>query len=137
MTVGDARGSSGRRSGDGRCGRGARPGGAGADGVGTPALVGRESELLRVAAALSSPPALVLIEGEAGIGKSRLVRESLGRSAAEGPRHLVAMCPPFREALTLGPVVDAVRQAVADPAALGLSGELHRRRAPSRAEVTG
>ncbi|SEN94425.1 AAA ATPase domain-containing protein [Actinacidiphila rubida] len=102
----------------------AEPGRAGGDDVGTPALVGRDRELRRVADALSSLPripALVLVEGEAGIGKSRLVREALARAVPRGPRPLVALCPPFREALTLGPVVDAVRQAVPGPAGLGLS----------------
>ncbi|MFI1096095.1 ATP-binding protein [Streptomyces sp. NPDC020917] len=106
----------------------AERGRAGGDGVGPPSLVGRDRELRRVTAALSALPALVLVEGEAGIGKSRLVREALVRAAPGGSRHLVAMCPPFREALTLGPVVDAVRQAVAGPAGLGLSalaGALH------------
>ncbi|MFB7500208.1 AAA family ATPase [Streptomyces sp. NPDC056161] len=68
----------------------------------SPRFVGRERELLRVTDALRRRPALVIIEGESGIGKSRLVREALA-----------AVCPPFREALTLGPIVDAVRQAVA------------------------
>ena len=102
--------------------------GPGADGVGPPSLVGRDRELRRVTGALSSLPALVLVEGEAGIGKSRLVREALTRAASQGSRPLVALCPPLREALTLGPVVDAVRQAVAGPAGLGLSalaGALH------------
>ena len=116
MTVGTGgTAERGRAGGDGAC-------------VGPPSLVGRDRELRRVAAALSALPALVLVEGEAGIGKSRLVREALGRAAPGGSRHLVALCPPFREALTLGPVVDAVRQAVAGPAGLGLSalaGALH------------
>ncbi len=66
----------------------------------------------------------MLVEGEAGIGKSRLVGEALTAVATTGPRTLVAVCPPFREALTLGPIVDAARQAVpsgADVADLGLS----------------
>jgi predicted ATPase len=86
--------------------------------------VGRESELLRVTDALRRRPALVIVEGESGIGKSRLVREALAAVAADGRQALVAACPPFREALTLGPIVDAVRQAVrthADLADLELS----------------
>jgi len=39
-------------------------------------LVGRERELALLHAALSSPPAVVLVEGEAGVGKSRLVHET-------------------------------------------------------------
>jgi DNA-binding CsgD family transcriptional regulator/tetratricopeptide (TPR) repeat protein len=99
----------------------AEPGRPDNDSVGPPALVGRDRELRRVTDALACLPALVLVEGEAGIGKSRLVREALRQAGADGPRHLVAVCPPYREALTLGPVVDAVRQAVPGPASLGLS----------------
>ncbi|MET8327336.1 AAA family ATPase [Streptomyces sp. NPDC005181] len=89
-----------------------------------PRFVGREAELRRVTDALRRLPALVLVEGEAGIGKSRLVQEALAAVANGGPRTLVAVCPPFREALTLGPIVDAARQAApsgADVADLGLS----------------
>ncbi|MBW8800845.1 MAG: AAA family ATPase [Streptomyces sp.] len=78
----------------------------------SPRFVGRERELLRVTDALRRRPALVIVEGESGIGKSRLVREALAAVATAGSQALVVACPPFREALTLGPVVDAVRQAV-------------------------
>ncbi|MEU1599967.1 ATP-binding protein [Streptomyces sp. NPDC005708] len=73
-------------------------------GLRCPRFVGREAELRRVADAWRCPPALVLVEGEAGIGKSRLVREALAALAPAAPRSLVAVCPPFREALTLGPM---------------------------------
>jgi DNA-binding CsgD family transcriptional regulator len=75
-----------------------------------PRLVGRAAELGRTVRALTAAaPATVLIEGEAGIGKTRLLQEALKDPALTGV--LVAGCPPFREALTLAPVVDAVRQA--------------------------
>ncbi|WP_329363286.1 ATP-binding protein [Streptomyces sp. NBC_01483] len=90
--------------------------------VGVPRFVGRDAELRRVVDTLGRLPALVLVEGEAGIGKSRLVREALTAVAAEGPRSLVAMCPPFREALPLGPIVDAARQAVPSGAEVGKLG---------------
>ncbi|HEY3464258.1 MAG TPA: AAA family ATPase, partial [Amycolatopsis sp.] len=89
--------------------------------VGTPRLIGRDHELARLTAALADP-GVVLVSGEAGIGKSRLVRE-----LPPGPGVLVARCPPLREALTLGPVVDALRQArpgVADLALSPLAGTL-------------
>ena len=81
--------------------------------------MGREREVAELGRALSTPPAMVLVEAEPGAGKSRLVSEFL--AGLEGRRHrmLVAVCPPFREALTLGPVVDAVRQA-----RTGLAGAL-------------
>ncbi|SDU61759.1 ATP-binding protein [Jiangella alkaliphila] len=84
--------------------------------VAAPAFVGRGRETAVLAGALAQPPAMVLLEGEAGIGKSRLIHEHV----AAGPLGaLVATCPPFQESLTLGPIVDAVRQS---RAGAGLSG---------------
>jgi DNA-binding CsgD family transcriptional regulator len=92
--------------------------------VGVPRFVGRADELRCVADALARSPAVVLVAGEAGIGKSRLVREALSVAGDGGARWLIAVCPPFREGLTLGPIVDAARQAVrsgVDVGGLGLS----------------
>jgi DNA-binding NarL/FixJ family response regulator len=93
-------------------------------GVHSPRFVGRDVELRRLVEALGQMPALVLVEGDAGIGKSRLVRETLAAVADGRSRSLVAVCPPFRRSLTLGPIVDATRQAApssAEVAELGLS----------------
>ncbi|GAA3369823.1 LuxR family transcriptional regulator [Streptomyces sannanensis] len=87
-----------------------------------PGLVGRERELAALRAALSDPPVVVLIEGEAGIGKSRLVQELLAAHAPARQRVLLATCPAVRQPFTLGPVVDAIRPATEDVARLGLSG---------------
>ena len=89
--------------------------------LGAPAFVGRDRELAVAARALARPPALVLIEGEAGAGKTRLVAELLTASAGTAGRVLVAACPPFREPHTLGPVVDAIRQATTGVGGLRLS----------------
>ncbi|MGY1498707.1 helix-turn-helix transcriptional regulator [Streptomyces sp. QTS52] len=86
-----------------------------------PRFVGRAAELHRLTDALARPPAAVLVEGEAGIGKSRLVQEALDLPGVAARRPLAAMCPPFREALTLGPVVDAARDAQPDVAELVLT----------------
>lgn len=88
-----------------------------------PRLVGREAEAGRIAAALARPPAVVVIEGEPGIGKTRLVTEALAAQEATGHRVLLAMCPPFRQPYTLGALVDAVRQATSGTGVreLGLS----------------
>jgi DNA-binding CsgD family transcriptional regulator len=75
-----------------------------------PSLVGRDSELAVVRRALAEPPSLVLVEGEAGIGKSRLLGEVFSPQAGGKPS-LVAGCLPFPEPFTLGPLVDAIRQA--------------------------
>jgi len=88
----------------------------------TPTFVGRLRELRVVAEALARPPAVVLIEGEAGIGKSRLLREFLASPAGVSRGlSVTAACPPLLEPYTLGPVVDAVRQATDRVAGLGLS----------------
>ncbi|WP_078509872.1 ATP-binding protein [Streptomyces sp. Tu 6176] len=89
--------------------------------VRVPRLVGRRAELEQVVGALSRGPATVLVEGEAGVGKSRLLQEALGTPAVRARGPLVAVCPPFEEALTLGPVVDAVRQSRTGPAGLELT----------------
>lgn len=89
--------------------------------VETPRFTAREAELAALAGALAVRPAVVLVEGELGIGKSRLVSEYLAREGRLA-RPMVACCPPFRHPQTLAPVADAVRAAVADIAGLGLSG---------------
>lgn len=78
--------------------------------AGVPSFVGRAREMASVREALARPQAVVLVEGEAGVGKSRLVQEFLACDAGGSGRALVAVCPPFRDPLTLGPVVDAVRE---------------------------
>ncbi|MER5683092.1 AAA family ATPase [Streptomyces sp. NPDC002205] len=90
--------------------------------IASPGLVGREHELAALKAALSDPPVVVLIEGEAGIGKSRLIQELLEAHTPARQRVLLAACPAVRQPFTLGPVVDAIRPATEDVARLGLSG---------------
>src|SRR5439155_10720775 len=84
-------------------------------------LVGRDEELATLCRTLAGRPALVLVTGEAGIGKSRLVQEYLAAPAGRRQRTLVAACPPFREPATLGPLVDALRQTVDDVTRLRLT----------------
>jgi DNA-binding CsgD family transcriptional regulator/tetratricopeptide (TPR) repeat protein len=74
-----------------------------------PRFVGRQPQLAALAQALGDPPAVVLIDGEAGIGKSRLLAEYLTSEANLG-RVLVARCPPFGQPQTLGPVTDVLSQ---------------------------
>lgn len=61
-----------------------------------PGFVGRQREVTALGQALSAPPAVVWIEGEAGIGKSRLLREYLATPAGRANRVLMAYCPPLR-----------------------------------------
>lgn len=101
---------------------------AGDDGQDVPApqmprLVGRDRELAILGRAINAgSPALVLVSGEAGIGKSRLVREFIAAPHGPRTRALVAVCPPFHDPCTMGPVVEALRQAVTDISRLALSG---------------
>jgi DNA-binding CsgD family transcriptional regulator len=90
--------------------------------ISAPAFTGRQRELAALGRAVAEPAALVLVEGEAGIGKSRLMREFLARDDGQQRRSMVAACPPFRRPCTLSPMVDAIRQATASPGQLGLSG---------------
>ncbi|MFJ4849283.1 helix-turn-helix transcriptional regulator [Streptomyces sp. NPDC088733] len=87
-----------------------------------PRFVGRDREVGALGAALGQPPAVVLIDGEAGIGKTRLLRELLASEAQRGRRALVGACPELRVPYTLGAVVDAVRDGVGSAAGLRLSG---------------
>ncbi|MFF3379497.1 LuxR C-terminal-related transcriptional regulator [Streptomyces sp. NPDC002680] len=94
-----------------------------------PEFVGREAELLAVCEALGNGPALVVVEGEAGIGKTRLVREAVARAVgreaagrevaarAVGREAVIATCPPLPEPFTLGAVVDGIRRRVPSPPA--------------------
>jgi DNA-binding CsgD family transcriptional regulator len=86
-----------------------------------PRFVGRKRETAALEAALGQS-AVVLIDGEAGIGKTRLIREFLASQAERGCRALVGACPELRVPYTLGAVVDAVRDGVGSVSGLGLSG---------------
>lgn len=74
----------------------------------SPTLVGRAAELDRVVAGVSSPPSVVVVDGEAGIGKTRLISELAGRPEAAGLRLLVGRCHRIRESFPLGPVIEAL-----------------------------
>ncbi|MEQ7009298.1 AAA family ATPase [Actinopolymorpha sp. B17G11] len=76
----------------------------------SPILVGRSDELERLVGALSDPPAVVVIEGEAGIGKTRLVRELWARSERGGGQVVVGWCQHVREPFPLGPLIEAMRR---------------------------
>lgn len=75
------------------------------------AFVGRRSELDAVTGALAHPPAIVLVEGENGIGKSRLVYEAGQTLTAAGGHVLTGLCHPLREPIPFGPIVDALCKA--------------------------
>ncbi|WP_193783429.1 AAA family ATPase [Streptomyces sp. E5N91] len=86
-----------------------------------PRFVGRAHEIAELEA-VREQPAVVLLDGEAGIGKTRLLREFLAAQMQRGSRALVGACPELRVPYTLGAVVDAVRDGVGSVSGLGLSG---------------
>ncbi|SDT02806.1 ATP-binding protein [Actinoplanes derwentensis] len=73
-------------------------------------FVGRHRLLGILRAELGRPSALVLLSGEAGVGKSRLVVESLQDT---GLPVVVAHCDDLREPQPLGPLIDGLRVAQA------------------------
>ncbi|HEX5823389.1 MAG TPA: AAA family ATPase, partial [Candidatus Limnocylindrales bacterium] len=81
----------------------------------SPIIVGRDRELARIEHALvlaaTGEPALVLIRGEAGIGKSRLVREAIGQAEAGGSAILHGACLDLGgDGLPYLPIVEALRR---------------------------
>jgi predicted ATPase len=82
--------------------------------VASPTFVGRieELELLEAARvrAADGEPAVVLVGGEAGVGKTRLVTELTARCAADGTRVLSGGCVPVGEG---GPGLCADRRGAA------------------------
>ena len=122
----------------------ARPGGAGG---GWPALPGRAAEMERLRdlwiAANSGDPALALICGEAGIGKTRLAEELARAAAAAGGTVLAARCYETERSLFLQPLADAIAVAVRSvpPARMqdlaGRHGSLLARLVPEVAALLG
>jgi DNA-binding CsgD family transcriptional regulator len=84
-------------------------------------LIGRERELAELARSLAHEGSVALIEGEAGIGKSTLLRAYLASPSGQQWRVLAACCPPFRQPHTLGPVTDALRAVTTDVTGLPLT----------------
>jgi len=75
----------------------------------SPVVVGRDAELAALGAALTSAvsgaPAVVLVSGEAGVGKTRLVEEATARARDAGARVLTGSCIDLGgEGLPLGPL---------------------------------
>jgi DNA-binding CsgD family transcriptional regulator/tetratricopeptide (TPR) repeat protein len=87
--------------------------------VSSPVLVGRADELKWLSAALAEAregrPAVALVAGEAGVGKTRLVEELIREASDSGARVLVGGCVELGgEGFPFAPVVDALRTLAAD-----------------------
>lgn len=86
----------------------------------SPRLVGRTDELDLLLHVLRRPPGLGVIEGEAGVGKTRLVADIVESPQLIDRRRLIGRSHQLREPFPFGPIVEALRAA--DPASL--SGKL-------------
>jgi DNA-binding CsgD family transcriptional regulator/tetratricopeptide (TPR) repeat protein len=87
--------------------------------VQSPTFVGRVEELQTLEVALKraadADPAVVLVGGEAGIGKTRLTAEFASRRATDEIRMLVGGCVPVGNgALPYAPIVEALRTLLGD-----------------------
>src|SRR4051795_1534846 len=85
----------------------------------SPILVGREAELAALMAAFDSAaaaePGVVLVGGEAGVGKTRLVEEAADRVRLAGARVLIGGCVELGgEGLPFMPLADALRSLMRD-----------------------
>ena len=102
----------------------------------SPELIGRQPELAELEShhrdARDGEPAVVLLGGEAGVGKTRLLEALLERSQAAGTRTLVGRCLDLGGGtLPYAPVADALRQLVRDLE----RAEVARLLGPRRAEL--
>jgi DNA-binding SARP family transcriptional activator len=78
-------------------------------------LVGREVEwasLLRAYEAAGTAGHLVVLEGEAGIGKTRLAEEFLAHAAGRGAATVAARCYPGETDLAYGPFVEGLSGSI-------------------------
>ncbi|HEY7590906.1 MAG TPA: AAA family ATPase [Candidatus Limnocylindrales bacterium] len=102
--------------------------------VSSPILVGRDRELAQLDDALdrarAGAPSLLVVAGEAGIGKSRLIAEATDRAGASGARPLVGACLDLADGLPYLPFVEAMRRFVRTASAEELATAL----GPSRRE---
>ncbi|HLJ32655.1 MAG TPA: AAA family ATPase, partial [Ktedonobacteraceae bacterium] len=96
----------------------------------TPQLVGRTSQLatlhLLVEQAKRGEGHLVLISGEAGIGKTRLVAEVKTSTSSQGFLLLQGNCFPTDSAYPYAPLLDLLRSLFASNQATPLAAELER-----------
>jgi DNA-binding CsgD family transcriptional regulator/tetratricopeptide (TPR) repeat protein len=76
--------------------------------AGSVGFVGRERELSLLEGALAGTARLVLITGDAGVGKTRFAGEGMRRAAAGGMAWVLGGCLPLAGELPLLPVADAL-----------------------------
>src|SRR5207302_201064 len=100
-------------------------------------LVGRRAELALLTSALASgagPRAVVLV-GEAGVGKTRLVGEAVGQARQVGVSVLLGACLPLTDSVPFLPVTEALRGLGAADGRPGPPAVLERCEPRVRAEM--
>jgi predicted ATPase len=113
--------------------------------VSSPLFVGRAGELDQLARAMaraaSGTPSIILVGGEAGIGKSRLVAEAVASAAGRESFVLRGSCVDLGgdDGLPFAPIAEALRELVRrlDPEALAALGPGHARPRPADARARG
>jgi DNA-binding CsgD family transcriptional regulator/tetratricopeptide (TPR) repeat protein len=76
--------------------------------TGSAGFAGRERELSSLRGALGDDTRLLLVTGDAGVGKTRFVAEGMRRAAARGMVTVMGGCLPLAGKLPLLPIADAV-----------------------------
>ncbi|MFQ5857758.1 MAG: AAA family ATPase, partial [Anaerolineae bacterium] len=92
-------------------------------------LVGRAQErtaFLRAYGAINTDGHFVVLEGEAGIGKTRLAEEFLAHVRAQGGATVAARCYEGETHLAYGPFIEGLRAAVDQPDLAGRLAEVPR-----------
>ncbi|XRQ05653.1 helix-turn-helix transcriptional regulator [Actinomadura welshii] len=93
----------------------------------SPVLVGRSAELRTLDDALATAPGAVLLGGDAGLGKTRLVREFTRRVDGERARVLVGGCLELgSDGLPFAPFTTVLRDLVRDIGTDGVAGLVPR-----------
>ncbi|GLW91163.1 ATP-binding protein [Actinokineospora globicatena] len=73
-------------------------------------LVGRDAELAALLGAVRHPPSAVFVEGQAGVGKTRLVAEFVAAARAEDARVVLGSCQPMADPFPYGVLLDCLSQ---------------------------
>jgi ATP/maltotriose-dependent transcriptional regulator MalT len=89
-------------------------------------LIGRELELAVMQDAFQRGSGLVLVVGEAGIGKTRLVSEALKGAHSQGRATFAVGCLPMAEKLALLPLAELLRELDRDSSFFSLQEVLAR-----------
>ncbi len=99
-------------------------------GTSSTTLIGREAELANLSTLLKAVHAgrgaLVVLAGDAGVGKTRLAAEILSQAAAQGARTALGRCPEAEDSLSLLPftqVLETLATPMSDAELAAAAGE--------------